>query len=225
MREITIYGRGNMLKKKVNGSWSNISAVKRKTNGSWSDCTSVKKKYNGSWTKVWPSSTFFLGTKKFSESNYGQLAELYWTYEVFKTVSTRMDGEIFQMSAKGTGANAPSKGGIAYGDILVRLESEPFYLYIDQEIVESNKATVEAILFIQTSGDYDYYIVRRYAFTSSRQIQSFYIPSISGQFGIYVYLYFYISSNEFTSGSSSIPSATARIYGMWTDTTRYDLSY
>lgn len=218
-------GRGDMLKKKVNGSWSNISDVKRKTNGSWTNCTSVKKKNNGTWSKVWPSSTFYLGTERFSESNYGQLDELYWTYEVFKTVSSRMDGAVFQMSAKGTGANAPSKGGIAYGDAFVRLESEPFYLYIDQEIVESNKATVEAILFIQTSGDYDFYIVRRCAFTSSRQIQSFYIPSISSQFGAYVYLYFYISSNEFTSGSSSIPSATARIYGMWTDTTRYDLSY
>ena len=213
-----------MLKKKVNGAWSNISAVKRKTNGSWSDCTSVKKKYNGSWTKVWPSSTFSLITKRFSETYYG-IDELHWTYEVFKSVSTRMDGGIFQISAKGTGANAPSKGGMAYGNIFVELESEPFYLYIDQEIVESNKATVEAILFIQTSGDYDFYIVRRYAFTSSRQIQSFYIPSISSQFGAYVYLYFYISSNDFTSGSSSTPSATARIYGMWTDTTRYDLSY
>lgn len=49
-----------MLKKKVNGSWSNISDVKRKTNGSWSDCTSVQKKYNGSWFKVWGTSSVYV---------------------------------------------------------------------------------------------------------------------------------------------------------------------
>lgn len=223
MPEIMIYGRGEMLKKKVNGTWSGLDNVKRKTNGSWSDCTSVKKKYNGSWTKVWPSSTFSLITKRFSETAYG-IDELYWTYEVFKTVSSKMDGAIFQMSAKGTGANAPSKGGMAYGNIFVELESKPFYLYIDQEIVESNKATVEAILLTNAAGYSDFSIARRYSFTSSRQVKSFYIPSISSQFGSHVYLYFYISSSEFNAGSSTTPSATARIYGMWTDATRYDLS-
>lgn len=216
-----------MLKKKVNGSWSSLANVKRKTNGSWSDCTSVKKKDNGSWSKVWPSSTFSLITKNFTRDTYlgrdFELDELSLYLEIFKTNLSRMDGAVFQIDLKGTGAQATSKAGKAYGDVFVKPGSDSFYLYIDQEIVESNKATVEAILLIPSGSEYyDWEIIESYSFTSSRQIKRCYIP---GNYNQYMYLYFYISSDEFVSGSSTTPSATARIYGMWTDTTRYDLYY
>ena len=42
-----------MLKKKNNGSWSNISTLKKKVSGSWTDCDTVKKKNNGAWSVVW----------------------------------------------------------------------------------------------------------------------------------------------------------------------------
>lgn len=42
-----------MLKKKINGSWQNITTLKKKVNGSWSDCSTVRKKYNGTWSIVW----------------------------------------------------------------------------------------------------------------------------------------------------------------------------
>ena len=60
--KIMTYGRGSMLKKKVNGVWSNLASVKRKTNGSWSDCTSVKKKYSGAWSEVWGKSEVTVNT-------------------------------------------------------------------------------------------------------------------------------------------------------------------
>ncbi|MBR6301191.1 hypothetical protein IKR55_00475 [bacterium] len=41
-----------MLKKKNNGSWSNISTLKKKVSGSWSYITSLKRKTNGSWVDI-----------------------------------------------------------------------------------------------------------------------------------------------------------------------------
>ena len=41
-----------MLKKKISGSWSNISTLKKKVNGAWSYITTLKKKNNGSWVDV-----------------------------------------------------------------------------------------------------------------------------------------------------------------------------
>ncbi len=52
--QIILYGRGDcMLKKKINGSWQNISMLKKRVNGAWSDCSTVQKKYNGTWSIVW----------------------------------------------------------------------------------------------------------------------------------------------------------------------------
>lgn len=42
-----------MLKKKINGSWQNISMLKKRVNGAWSDCSTVQKKHNGTWSIVW----------------------------------------------------------------------------------------------------------------------------------------------------------------------------
>ena len=42
-----------MLKKKNNGSWSNISTLKKKVSGSWADCDTVKKYSSGAWSTIW----------------------------------------------------------------------------------------------------------------------------------------------------------------------------
>lgn len=41
-----------MLKKKVNGSWSDTSMLKKQDNGVWSYISNLKKKINGAWIDV-----------------------------------------------------------------------------------------------------------------------------------------------------------------------------
>lgn len=59
-----------MLKKKINGSWQNISMLKKQVNGAWVACSFAKKKIEGVWTRVYPTSY----TTTFSKLNtHGEL--------------------------------------------------------------------------------------------------------------------------------------------------------
>ena len=65
------YGRGDcMLKKKINGSWQNISMLKKRVNGAWSDCSTVQKKYDGTWSIVWQRIFLDWKIKRNSFSSY-----------------------------------------------------------------------------------------------------------------------------------------------------------
>ena len=77
MLKMAIYGCGDcMLKKKVNGSWQNITTLKKKVNGSWSDCSTVQKKYNGAWSIVWQrwNARFTAYARTSSTASYSYLA-------------------------------------------------------------------------------------------------------------------------------------------------------
>lgn len=51
---MVLFGLGDyMLKKNINGAWSDIETVKRKTSGVWSSCSEVKKKFDGAWSLIW----------------------------------------------------------------------------------------------------------------------------------------------------------------------------
>lgn len=54
MPQTVLCGRGDcMLKKKINGTWQNISVLKKRIDGAWSDCSFAKKKTDGAWSIVW----------------------------------------------------------------------------------------------------------------------------------------------------------------------------
>lgn len=220
-----------MLKKKVNGSWSNISSVKRKTNGSWTNCTSVKKKYNGSWVTVYPFSNFILNKKNYLTRNYNSgYSNL--SSQPFTTATVTNYGDYFQITAKG-GSTKPSPSSssdveyynVGFGNTIASQSGEGgFTLYIDQEITASNNTTVCAAI-LQVGYPY-YSVVEKINFTNSRQTISIYVPTWTDTYyGCPYNLYFsiYASYNKFT-GSTTTPSATAKIYGVWNSTKKYDLS-
>ena len=155
-----------MLKKKVNGAWSNISNVKRKTNGSWTNCTSVKKKNNGAWTIIYPSSTFAVRKKEFKTNSFNPgVQDL--SQSPFTTATVSNLGSYFQITASG-GATKPAPSdsnknewyNVGFGNKVVGTDDTGnFSIYIDQEIIEYDNASVRAVIIEEEPGGWNYQVI------------------------------------------------------------------
>lgn len=138
MPQMVLCGDGDfMLKKKNNGSWSNISKLKKKVNGIWSYITSLKRKTNGLWVDIFFNWFNILGysidsgcvgvietftdssIRVFNNIEYGRDCTVTVTFGKFNAVAgdTLSIDYSYDLYPSGTG------GSDAYGNILYNINS------------------------------------------------------------------------------------------------------
>lgn len=202
-----------MLKKKVNGAWSNISSVKRKTNGTWSDCSTVKKGYSGAWSEVWGKSevkanTIFLLCH--TDGYWYARSMAYVPYYYYL-----VNSDYLLLQTRGSVSNSNLTTGYAvYFAINIQAGEN---IYFDQKYTidqTGGDIEVRALLFskeVTSTGLRPYGGVN---LTTSRQIVTA-SPTRNTS-----YLYFFIGHSD-ASESTTAPSISLWIYNIYTDSKKY----
>lgn len=105
---MVLYGRGDfMLKKKINGTWQNISMLKKRNLSIWQNCSTVRKKYNGTWSIVWQrwNANLALSTNTSSVASYKYYAKATSGGNILIKLSNRQssdDGSLSVTTANGS---------------------------------------------------------------------------------------------------------------------------
>lgn len=207
------YGRGEMLKKKVNGAWSSLANVKKKTSGSWSDCSTVKKKYSGVWSEVWGKSEVTVNTDFLLRHTDGYWYTSSSAYTPYYYYLVNSDYLFLQTRGSASYSNLTT-GYAAYFAINIQAGEN---IYFDQKYTidqTGGNIEVRALLFsgkVTTAGRRPYADVN---LTTSRQVVTATPTSNTS------YLYFFIGRSN-ASESTTAPSIRLWIYNIYTDSKKY----
>jgi len=218
--KIMTYGRGEMLKKKVNGSWSHVLNISKKTNGTWGYISNLKKKYNGVWSNVWSrvglnwSSCFLFAWNNAYEVETRSLPVTYSA-----TIISATPEKYLKIISKGSTAWTDYASGYAVWVPITVNSGQTIYIDYNHTYSKNSSMDVatKALLFSTQPNSYEYTTpVARADFQTGRQTVSL-TPSSTAY-----YLYFFL---DFVApyANNSLPDITLSIYGVYntTDSTRY----
>ena len=218
--KITIYGRGNMLKKKVNGSWSHVLNLAKKTNGTWGYISNLKKKYNGVWSNVWSRINLSWSSCFLFPWNGGYEVEsraLPVTYSA--TITSATPEKYLKIISKGSTFWTDYTSGYAVWVPITVSAGQSIYIDYNHTYSKNSDMGIStrALLFSNQPNSYEYTTpVATTNFQTGRQTASL-TPSSTAY-----YLYFFLGFNT-SSANNSLPDITLSIYGVYntTNSTRY----